>query len=259
MPKQHELLAVFDNIKKQLTVVLKAQIAAFTSKPQLFMEYRRELYWLEEGKPKDQLEFLEIQSTVIEELTHIRKSQAKRIDIGYQIDVVNTRAFADIVSEDGVVLAEHVPATFLMQMAHVLKEHQEFLKTIKTLDPAKSFKLDPDRGRGIYKAREVRKPTTKKTDTPVVLYPATKEHPAKVELKSYDVVIGHTLEQEWSGLITPAKKAELLDRSDQLLRAVMQAKAVANSQDVPDIKELRVANKLLNFLYDPLLNLDDAA
>lgn len=254
MPKLHEQLAVYDNIKSQATVVAKTQMATFTSKPHLFTEVYKEYQPSEPGMPVEKVEQLSLQSKVREEYDHIRKIVAKAIDVGYQIDIANGRTAADIVLEDGTIIAKDVPATALLQLEHRITEIQQLVKTTPTLDPAKSFKPDPDRGFGIYKAREILKNVTKKTDTPVVLYPATKEHPAQVQLKSYDLPVGKVLEQEWSSLVTPATKAEILDRLDQLLRGVKQARAKANNLDIAEIVQMRIGKTMLDYAFAPFLS-----
>jgi hypothetical protein len=120
------------------------------------------------------------------------------------------------------------------------------------LDPAKGFKQDEHREPGIYKARETSKTRTKKTVRPMVLYEATKEHPAQVKEVTEDLPVGTILEQEWSSLITPATKADLLDRCDILVRAVRRARARANELEI-DVKANKIGKKLLDFVFHPIL------
>jgi hypothetical protein len=72
----------------------------------------------------------------------------------------------------------------------------------------------------------------------VVKYESTKEHPAQTELLNVDVPIGKISEQEWSGLISPAEKAELLGRVEVLARAVRRARSRANDVEVDTTKKL---------------------
>ncbi len=84
-----------------------------------------------------------------------------------------------------------------------------------------------------------------------MLYEATKEHPAQVKEIVEDLPIGAILEQEWSSLITPATKADLIDRCDILLRAVKKARARANELDT-DVATNKIGKKLLEFIFHPL-------
>jgi hypothetical protein len=65
-----------------------------------------------------------------------------------------------------------------------------------------------------------------------VKYDAAKEHPAQTELYNADVEVGTIEEQEWSGLLTPAEKAAILARIEELTRAVRSARSRANDEQV---------------------------
>jgi hypothetical protein len=171
------------------------------------------------------------------------------MDVDFQIDMANTQARADIVLEDGTVVATGVPATALLQLEKSLKKVQDLAVAIPTLDPAKGFTPDTQKGSGYFIARTVRKIKTKKVNTPIVLYPATPEHPAQVQLAATDVDVANVEENEWSSLLTPAHKAEIIDRTDQIIRAVKKSRARSNSQEV-DTTTNRIGAKLLSFVFD---------
>jgi len=54
-------------------------------------------------------------------------------------------------------------------------------------------------------------------------------------------------EQEWSGMLTPARKAELLDRCEALRRALKTALQRSNTVEVPDPVE-PVSAKLFGYV-----------
>jgi hypothetical protein len=174
----------------------------------------------------------DLQSKVPDELRWIADIWTKAIDVSFQVAHANTLAVADVVMEDGTKLLSNVPATGLLELEKRAAEMHELILSVPTLDPAKGFKPDADRGAGVYKAREVTKTRTKKTATPIVLYPATPEHPAQTQLISEDIPIGKLIEQEWSGLITPAEKGKLLERAEELARAVKKARQRANDTEL---------------------------
>jgi len=173
------------------------------------------------------------------------------VDVAYQVDVANTTAKADIETEDGAIIAKDVPATTLLQLEKRIAEWKDLIVAIPTLDPAKGFQPDPEHGRGHYKAREVSKPRRLKTKKIYIKYQATKEHPAQTELVDEDVPVGTILEQEWSGLVTPALKADLLDRVETLYRAVTKARSKANDLSL-DVSGKKLGNDLLDFVFQPL-------
>lgn len=185
------------------------------------------------------------------EIEAINKHIAKAMDIGYQVDMANATAIADVVLEDGTVLLTQIPATALLQLEHRLKDVADLVAAIPTLDPAKGFTIDLSKAGGIYKARDVRKIKTEKQDKPVTIAKATDKHPEQAVLKTYDVPIGHLLEQEWSGLITPATKSDLHDRVEIVTRAVKTARAKANNVEI-DTKPLKVGKTLLEYIFKPL-------
>lgn len=251
MAKLHELLATDGNLKGQAQKCRLELQATLEKKRHLFEEKLVTFTPLAENTPSETREKREIQSTVRKEVDWLSSILVKSLDAAYAIDVANTEAKADIVLEDDTTLAKAVPATALLQLEKRMREVLNFVKAIPTLDPAKGFKLDAAREAGIYVAREVTKASTQKVQEPLVLLPPTKEHPGQVSLISKDVKVGTILEQEWSALITPAIKAELLERGEALLRAVTKARARANDHEI-DPKSNKIGHKLLEYIFQPL-------
>ncbi len=247
-PKLHELLAVETNLETQATKVRSDLANTFEKKRHLFEEKRTVFQANEENVPPVVETQLDIQTTVAKELAWIRPHIAKALDASYRVAETNTAARADIVVEgSNTVVAVGVPATALLELQKRLNELLELAKAIPTLDPAKGFQPDEQRGAGIYKAREVRKNRTAKRARVLVKYDATKEHPAQTEVINEDVAIGVIQEQEWSGLMTPSNKADILDRIEILSRAVRAARARANEQEVDTTK--KIADALLSYIF----------
>jgi hypothetical protein len=206
----------------------------------------------EEGAPAVTEAQSDIQTTVRKEIDWISGILTKDIDLGYQIDLANTKAVADISTEDGEVIAKAIPATSLLQLEKRLKQVHELIVAIPTLDPAKGFAPDAARDKGIYKARDVNKTRTKKVPKVLVKYQATKEHPAQTEVIGEDVPVGTILEQEWSALLTPVMKGDLLERCEILTRAVKRARSRANEIDM-DVATNKIGKRLLDYVFKPLL------
>lgn len=251
MAKLHELLAADASLKGQAQKMRLDLQNTLEKKRHLFAQKLSTFTPLAEGAATETREQSDIQTTVKKEVSWLSGILVKAMDSSYAIDVANTQAKADITLEDGSVLASGVPATALLQVEKRLKEVSEFIQSIPTLDPAKGFAEDNSMGEGIYKARDVVKSSTSKVSEPLVLAPATDKHAAQVQLVTKDVKIGTILEQEWSSLITPALKAELLERAESLYRAVVQARSRANDS-VVDVKSSKIGNSLLDFVFKPL-------
>lgn len=251
MAKLHELLAVKENLDNQATKCRTELMSTFDKKRHHFEETRTNFTPDGEGAKTVTEAQKDIQTTISKEVEWISKILAKALDINYQIDMANTLAKADVILEDGTTLLKAVPATNLLQLERRMAEIKALVDQIPTLDPAKGFKLDTQKGKGIYKAREVTKARTKKENKVLVLYQATEKHPAQTQLVSEDVKVGTILEQEWSALITPGTKADILERVEELARAVKKARAKANEHEM-DVTGNRIGQKMLDYVFEPL-------
>lgn len=248
MAKLHELIAVNKSIRNQADVNRTDLRNTFEKKRHLFAEKRVVTQPVAEGVEATTEIQSDIQTTVDKELTWIAGQMAKSMDCSHQICVGNTMAKADVVLEDGTTILKDVPASSLLELEDRIKEMAELIKAIPTLDPAKGFAPDDQRGVGYFRARDVRKTRTQKIQKPLVLYPATTEHPAQTQLTSIDEVVAYLEEQEWSTLITVSKKADLLDRAEAMLRAVKQARVRAN-EVVVDTKTNKVGDAITKFVF----------
>lgn len=248
MPKLHEILAVESPLKAQADKTRGDLSNTFEKKRHLFAEKTVMFVPSEEGIPPTKEEQLDLTTTIRKELAWIAGIWSKALDAAYQIAEANTAARADVILDDGTALLKNLPATALLELEKRAEEVRELVAGIPTLDPTKGFVLDDARGKFIYRAREDNKTRTKKVQQALVLYEATKEHPAQVKEISIDIPIGKIQTQEWSGLITPAEKADMLDRAEMVKRAIKQARSRANSVEV-DVATKKVGNTLLNYVF----------
>jgi len=251
MTKLHELLAVESNLSTQANKTRGELIETFHKKRHLFEEKRSTFTPNTEGAQAITEAQSDIQSTVQKEIEWVSGVIAKSLDVSHQVDVANTLAKSDVVTEDGDTVLKDIPATSLLQLEKRIKEVQDLVTAIPTLDPAKGFRPDEQRDKGIYQARAVTKTRTKKVPQVLELAPATKEHPRQTQVFSEDVPIGTIQEQEWSAMLTPAQKSDLLDRCDILLRAVRKARAKANEVEV-EVAGNKIGKKLLDYIFQPL-------
>jgi hypothetical protein len=251
MAKLHELLAVESNLSAQANKTRGELIETFHKKRHLFEEKMTTFTPNAEGAQSVKEAQSDIQSTVSKEIIWVCGVMAKALDVSHQVDVANTKATADVVDEEGKTILAAVPATSLLQLEKRIKETQDLVAAIPTLDPAKGFKQDDQRDKGVYQARPVTKNRTKKVPQVLELAPATKEHPRQTQVYTEDVPIGTIQEQEWSALLTPAMKSDLLDRCDILLRAVRKARAKANEVEV-EVAGHKIGKKLLDYIFQPL-------
>lgn len=249
MPKLHELLAIEGPLKSQADKCRTDLAATFEKKRHLFAEKLVTFQPSEEGKQPVTEEQSSLQSTIRKELEWINGIWSKALDGAYAISEANTVARADVLMEDGTTLLKNMTTDGLLQLEKRCVELRELVGAIPTLDPAKGFVLDEHRGKFVYRAKDDVKFRTKKFQRALVLYEATKEHPAQVKEISVDEPIGEIRTQEWSGMITPSEKADMLDRAEQLTRAVKSARSRANGVKVENTAP-KIGNVLLSFVFD---------
>ena len=231
--KLFEYIVVRDQLKGQSRKLVNDITTTFEKRRHLFEEKRKTFTPAIEGAFPIVEEQSDIQTTVMGELKWVATAWGKAIDTARQVEEGNTLARADVTLDDGTVLLMNVPATALLELVQRADEIQHLVDSIPTLDPSKAFRTDESRPAGIFKARDVNKTRTKKVLKHTVVVPPTDKHPAQVAQTTEDEPIGTILEQEWSGLLTPVQKADMLARAEELRRAVKAALQRANAVELP--------------------------
>ncbi len=250
MPKLHEVLAAESVASKQADKCRTDLLNTFDKKRHLFEEKNVTFHPADEGAQPVVEEQSKLQSTIPDELTWIRGIWSPALDSAYQIDLGNLVAKADIVLDDGTIIAKDVPATTLLQMEKRVDELHALVDKVPTLDPAKGYEPDAQKGKHVYKSREESKTRTKKTQRAIVLIAPTPEHPGQAQLITDDLPTGTIRSVSWSSLITPAQKAELLERAERLKRAIKTARARANDTPCPEHK---IGDTLLGYVLDAVV------
>jgi len=245
MAKLHELLAVEGDLEGLYRKILKETAVTFTKRADHFQGSMRTLDLFADDAPKITPEHKELDSTVGDKLDYQQDHVIRYLDVVLQKELTNGIARADIVI-DGTVVAKELPATFLLGLETKLKHLREVYTFIPTLSPGRKWETDEQKGTGIYKdANPEEKFQTEKVIEPVVLYEATKEHPAQVREVSKVNNIGKFTKTNWSGMLTPADKSVILGKLDKLLRAVKKARQRANATKVVTAS---VGKELFNFI-----------
>ncbi len=255
-PLLHEILAIEQESKANAERARSQSIDTFRSKQNHFTGIRRTFrpFAVDEQMGEQGNERLEAETrlvkTVPEELQQMLKSVSEAINLGYQIDEANTKAKADIVIDDEVI-AKNVPATFLLQLEKRLREIRAVLKEIPCFDPVRLWNIDPGADKKYVLRAEpvttIRKQRTKKYN---VMYEATKEHPAQVDIVEVDEPVGEIRSYEWTGMVSPGKKTAILEQLEKLLSAVKTARSRANIVVIDN--EKKIAQKLFDYLLKPI-------
>lgn len=245
MAKMHELLAVESSItsnynrdrEETLKVLGRADLFTKTvTKKEYFNE--------DEAARLNQVVTTDMTTTVEDRLSWFAKSVSKLFDLVLQKDMTNQKAIADI-EVDGTVLATSVPATTLLMLESKLQDLRGILKATPTLPAGVMWGWDENTQR-FYSKEPVVSFTTKKMTKPVTLYEATKEHPAQVKEVSEDVAVAKITKDTFSGMLTSARKADLLGRLDSLLQGVKKARQRANTTQV---EKGAIGASLMTYLF----------
>jgi hypothetical protein len=255
-PHLHELLAVEPEKKANAERARTQSCDAFRSGQAHFTGMRRTFkpFAVDEAKGEVAGERLEAETnlvkTAVEELEKTLAVTTEAFDVSYQIDEANTQARADLVV-DGEVLAAAVPATYLLQIEKRLRELRVVFKELPTFDPVRTWREDPGADKPhVLRAEPVvtiRKVKTRKYN---VMHEATKEHPAQIDVVEVDEPVGEIRSYDWTGMISPGKKAALLERLDKVIEGAKAARSRANAVEVDPGK--RIADRLFQHILKPL-------
>lgn len=164
-------------------------------------------------------------------------------------DETNRHAVADVVvqlpSGSETTLLTGVPAVHLLWLEKQLNDLRTFVGKMPVLDPAEQWTYDPALGH--HRSPSVETLHTRKVPDGLVLYEATKEHPAQVQPYNRDEVVGTWTTIKYSGALPWDRQRQILDRIDALRDAVKAARERANLVEVRDVRE---ADVLLRYVLD---------
>lgn len=243
----HQLLAVEPELKSAAVKSIRDASTTFSRKQgQFYGQHRSYEPDTEEGQrfPDENEEMV---STVYRELDDASKKIVRYVDALIQKETTNAEAKAHVLIEGQSFFGRALPATALLALEGKLKELREMYEEIPVLDPKEEWSWDPQTKRYLAKSRQYIK--TEKQLRAVVLYEATKEHPAQVKDYTQDIRIGVWTNKRFSGAIPPAEKSDLIERLDTLMQAVKSARQKANDEEVTDIM---VGDTIFRFLHQPL-------
>jgi chromosome segregation ATPase len=242
MGKLHELLAVESDLKGKAQRAL-AQVRGVFGDGQgaLIGQARTYKPSIEGGEPLAP-ENKELATTVNTQLDLLRADFGPWIDAAMQKETTNTNTVAN-VEIDGKVMFKNLPATALLNLESKLAELRGVILATPTNDASEAWSWDEQTS--VYVSSERITYRTTKVPKSHELSPATKEHPAQVQLITLDERVGEWSTVISSGMLSPTQKREMVDRLEALQRAVKQARQRANSVDVIDVQ---IADKLFDFL-----------
>ena len=164
-------------------------------------------------------------------------------DINATCDRGNMVASADVVV-DGAVLVANAPVPLLLFLDKRVDDLIKLVDSMPTLAPDETWTQDPNTGQ--YRSDVVVSHRSVRIEKPVVLYPATTEHPAQTKMVPESVVTGHWHAIKYSGALAEPVKRAILGRLRKLSDALSFAVSKANEQPVA---KASVAGPLLSFIF----------
>lgn len=229
--KLSQVLAVEAGIKSRWTSVVSDAYKRI-QKPALFVGLAKT--YTPDDEKGDVLppEHQRVQATVHDVLLEVRRRGTELFDVTAAKDWANCSARADVVV-DGEVLINAAPPTYLLFLEKKLTDLRTFVEKLPVLDPAEEWWFDANAS--LFKSKPTRTARTAKEQRGIVLYDATPEHPAQTQLITKDVKVGMWETTRMSGAVPAARKQEILDRVEVLLKAVKEAREEANMAAAPDV------------------------
>lgn len=224
MARLNQIVAIEKGVKERMHNAISA-LYKLVQKPALFTGFSKTYAPKDEGGDARPAESNKVQVTVPDTLAQLRACLGTLMEVEARKDWSNTEARADVVV-DGVTVLAAAPTTFLLFLEKQLTDFRTFVAALPTLDPALDWEVDSNDG--LYKSQAVQTQSTKTTQKPIVLYPATDKHPAQTQLIQDVQIIGYWSDVKQSGAIKETDKRALVARAEALLDAVKTTRSKAN-------------------------------
>jgi hypothetical protein len=176
-----------------------------------------------------------VQFIATEVLHTVARQLSELMDVTARKDWTNCEAKGS-VQVNGSAIISDVPVSYLLFLEKQITDLRTFVAALPVLDEAENWTKDENSG--LYKSDETKTYRTKKVAKPIVLYPATPEHPAQTQMATEDIIAGFWHQVKHSGAMPKPEKLALLEKVDNLLKAVKEGREAANVKDevvTPDV------------------------
>ncbi|MGK7889492.1 MAG: hypothetical protein AB4042_09160 [Leptolyngbyaceae cyanobacterium] len=240
--KIHQLIAILQSVKTKSSKA-KAKVGQLAQTSELFKGLSRTYEPRNEEGYVYPPESKPVQMQANELMAQFQVACTELFNFCAAQERSNTQARASVVVDGQVILAD-IPVTTLLFLEKQLAEVRTFISKLPILDIDQEWDYDGNRGCYITAVKQTAK--TKKVTKPVVLYEATKEHPAQVKEVSEDVVEGTWSLINFSGALPQDQVNAMLTRVDKLSKAVVIAREEANGTEV---QEQDIADPVFNYIF----------
>jgi hypothetical protein len=234
MAKLNQIIAVEKGVKSSVYAAI-SEIHKLNQKPELFNGMRRVYQPIADDGEHLPEEGKRVQFSVSGLLQQVEQRASELMNITARKDWTNCHARADLTI-NGKTIIKGAPVTYLLFLEKQVTDMQTFVANLPVLDEAEEWSFDPNSGQ--YRSADIKTHRTKKVPKPIVLYPATEQHPAQTQMVAEDELAGHWHQTKFSGAIPKPQKEAMLVRISKLLQAVKMAREAANGideDDAPDV------------------------
>ena len=227
MAKLNQIIAIEKGIKSRVYGEI-TELHKAAQKPELFNGFSKTYEKKDEDGEDLPPERKRVQFVASESLRAVARASTELMEVTARKDWTNCVAKGDVVV-DGAPIIVGAPVSFLLFLEKQLTDLRTFVASVPVLDEAESWTRDENSG--LYKTEATSTHRTRKIAKPIVLYPATPEHPAQTQMVAEDVIAGFWRQVKHSGAMPKPERQELADRVEKLLRAVKEAREAANVHD----------------------------
>lgn len=242
MAKLNQIIAIEKGIKSRVYGAI-TEIDKLAQKPDLFNGFVKSFQSKGEDGEKLPPESKRAQCLASDMLRAVERHTTELMQITARKDWTNCVAKASVKIGEDVILAD-VPVSYLLFLEKQLTDLHTLVARMPILDSGDDWKLDTVTG--LHKTDPVQTHRTKKTQKPIVLYPATDKHPAQTQLVTEDELSGYWSATKFSGAMPRPDKLALQERIEKLLQAVKQAREAANGHD--EVASPQVGNAIFEYL-----------
>lgn len=247
----HALLAVEGDLKNVAMKIENETANTFAKKGEHFDGIRK-VYVSESDTDigTNNTEIKEVVTTVGEKIFYAQKAIVAGLDAQLSKEETNASGTARAnLNVDGVDFGD-LSATALLTLEKEMVKLRKVYELIPTLDPAKTWEPDSQKGAGHWMTESGVTYRTQKNEEWIIVAPATEQHPAQVKQITKDVQVGRYLTSYQSGKVTPLAKSQLLDRIDTFILSVKKARTLANQAEVVECK---IGGIIFNFINGGIL------
>lgn len=234
MTKLNQIIAIEKGVKSRVYSEI-TEINKAIQKPDLFNGFQKTYQKKDEDGEDLPPEKKRVQFLATEVLNAVARSMSELMAVTARKDWTNCVAKASVML-DGQPLIADAPVSFLLFLEKQLTDMRTLIGNLPVLDEGESWQKDANSG--LYKTDATTTHRTKKVQRPLVLYPATSEHPAQTQIITEDVIAGFWHQVKQSGAIPRTEKKVLAERVEKLLKAVKEAREAANIQDATNVADI---------------------